>query len=159
MANQVTTQTGLNALSKQQQQEHRAKIGVRVQAILSQFWRDGSTPDAVQALEFEGWMDVLENCSHSEIRNAWASYQRTGPRTQTGKLYKPDAGALYQIILRSRPRPRPGPEARPMTAEERKAAEERRVKAREINPERKAQAEKIIREVGIGTKMDRGSET
>lgn len=50
-------------------------------------------------------MDVLENCSHSEIRDAWATYQKTGPRTASGRLVKPDAGALYQTILRSRPKP------------------------------------------------------
>jgi hypothetical protein len=98
-------QTGFNALSPQQQVEHRAKIGVRVQAILNQFWRDESTPDAVQALEIEGWIDVLERCSHSEIRMAWAEYQRTGPRTERGTLCKPDAGALHRIIRRSRPKP------------------------------------------------------
>lgn len=140
-------------MSKQQQEEHRAKIGVRVQAILGQFWRDDSTSDAVQALELEGWMDVLESCSHSEIRNAWASYQRSGPRTQTGKLYKPDAGALYKIIWHSRPRPQAGPDARSMTAEERKAHEERRSKAREINPERKAEADRIMAEAGFAKTM------
>jgi hypothetical protein len=127
-----------------------------VQAILGQFWRDDSTPDAVQSLELEGWMDVLENCSHSEIRKGWATYQRTGPRTQSGKLYKPDAGALYQIILRSRPRPQAGPGARPMTAEERAADEERRSKAREINPERKAQAERIMARVGFAKTVIKG---
>ena len=93
-------------MSPQQQEAHRLKIGVRAQAILSQFWRDDETPDAVQALEIEGWCDVLENCAHSEIRQAWAAYQKTGPRTKAGKLYKPDAGALYRIIMATRPKPR-----------------------------------------------------
>jgi len=156
MGNQVTTPTGFNALSKQQQEEHRAKIGVRARAILGQFWNDENTPDAVQAMELEGWMDVLENCSHSEIRKAWATYQRTGPRTQAGKLYKPDAGALYQIILRARPKPKAVPDARPMTAEERKAEEERRRRDREINPERKAEADAILRDVAIGKRRGAG---
>jgi hypothetical protein len=106
MTKQLAVMTGFNALSPQQQEAHREKIGVRAQAILGQFWRDDATPDAVQALELEGWMDVLENCSHSEIRKAWATYQKTGPRTQSGKLYKPDAGALYRIIHAARPKPR-----------------------------------------------------
>lgn len=78
-----------------------------------QFWRDDATPDALRALEVEGWMDVLENCSHSEIRMAWATYQRVGPRTDRGRLCKPDAGALHRIVMAERPKPvlvRPAPE-------------------------------------------------
>ena len=64
-------------------------------------------PDAVKAIEVEGWMDVLQNCSHSEIREAWADYQRDGDnRSARGRLVKPDAGALYRIILRKRPKPK-----------------------------------------------------
>ena len=100
-----TAHSGFSALSKPQQQAHREKIGVRAEAILCQFWRDDDTPDAVRALEIEGWCDVLENCTHSEIRRAWADYQKTGARTQNGKLCKPDAGALYKIIREARPRP------------------------------------------------------
>ena len=97
---------GFNALSPQQQKAHREKIGVRVQAILSQFWQE-DMPDAVKAIEVEGWMDVLQNCSHSEIREAWADYQRDGDnRSARGRLVKPDAGALYRIILRKRPKPK-----------------------------------------------------
>ena len=106
MDNLPTTRTGFAALSQPQQMEHRAKIGVRARTILDQFWVDRETPEAQQVLEVEGWMDVLENCSHSEIRSAWATYQKTGPRTQSGKLNKPDAGALYRIIMQSRPKPR-----------------------------------------------------
>lgn len=59
-------------------------------------------------------MDVLENCSHSEIREAWRDYQ-TDPtnRTARGRLAKPDAGAIREIILRKRPKPQlvqPAPE-------------------------------------------------
>lgn len=103
--NNITTPHGFNDLSPQEKQSHREKIGLRAQAILNQFWRDDDTPDAVQAMEIEGWMDVLENCSHSEIRMAWARYQKDGMRTERGRLYKPDAGALYRIILNSRPLP------------------------------------------------------
>ena len=101
----TTAQTGFAALSQEQQTAHRAKIGVRVSAILSQFWVEQGRDEAIETLENEGWQDVLENCSHSEIRAAWAGYQKTGPRTQNGKLCKPDAGALYKIILGARPKP------------------------------------------------------
>lgn len=80
--------------------------------------------DAEQALEIEGWIDVLEGCSHSEIRKAWANYQRSGPRTQSGKLYKPDAGALYRLIINARPKPRlvkPEPEPIELMSPERAA--------------------------------------
>ncbi|GAA6196676.1 hypothetical protein NBRC116598_21200 [Pseudophaeobacter arcticus] len=101
------TPTGFNALSPQQQKAHRAKIGVRVRAILGQFWQDADTEDAVQAIEIEGWMDVLENCSHSEIRAAWRDYQTdANNRTARGRLAKPDAGAIRAIILSKRPKPR-----------------------------------------------------
>lgn len=107
MGNDLQQVSGFNALSPQQQEAHRVKIGVRAEAILGQFWRDDDTPDAVRAMEIEGWMDVLENCSHSEIRKAWAVYQRSGPRTAAGKLYKPDAGALWKIVQGMRPKPKP----------------------------------------------------
>lgn len=57
-------------------------------------------------MEIEGWQDVLENCSHSEFRKAWVDYQKTGPRSTAGKLYKPDAGAIYRLVVQSRPRPK-----------------------------------------------------
>ncbi len=104
--NNLTTQTGFSALSTEAQQNHRAKIGIRVRAILGQFWQDADTHDAEKVIEVEGYMDVLENCSHSEIRFAWRDYQ-TNPdnRTARGRLAKPDAGALLAIIYSKRPRP------------------------------------------------------
>jgi len=78
----------------------------------------------LQALEIEGWCDVLENCSHSEIRAAWAGYQKTGPRTVSGRLYKPDAGALYRIIQSARPKPRVVPQPEPKRTEPRITAEQ-----------------------------------
>ncbi len=52
-------------------------------------------------------MDVLENCSHSEIRDAWRDYQTdSNNRTARGRLAKPDAGAIRAIILRKRPKPK-----------------------------------------------------
>ena len=103
---EMITMQGFNALSKQQQKAHRIEIGLRAKAILSVFWED-KAPDAVKAIEVEGWMDVLQNCSQSEIREAWADYQRDGDnRSARGRLVKPDAGALYRIILRKRPKPK-----------------------------------------------------
>lgn len=104
MANELTRPTGFNALSPQQQQAHRAKVGVRAEAILSQFWREDE-PDAVRAIVLEGWIDVLESASHDEIREAWTDYQRNGPRSASGRLLRPDPGALWARIRERRPKP------------------------------------------------------
>lgn len=80
-----------------QREERRIKTALRVSAILGQFWQRDGTDDAVQAIEIEGWLDVLEPLTDREVRDAWASYQRSGPRTARGVLIKPDAGALYRI--------------------------------------------------------------
>ena len=105
--------------------EHRAKIGVRARAILGQFWRESDVPDAEQAMEIEAWMDVLENCSHTEIREAWRDYMLGSEnRNARGRLLRPDPGALRAIIQRKRPRPQvvadPEPEREVMTNERRK---------------------------------------
>lgn len=72
-------------------------------------------------------MDVLENCSHSEIRDAWRDYQIDSKnRTARGRLAKPDAGALRAVILKKRPRPKvverpPEPKEPRVTPEQAKA--------------------------------------
>ena len=94
MTNLPKPATGTNecsASSLPQREAQRTRTGVRIMAILGQFWRDDATPDAVQAIELEGWMDVLEPLTEREIRDAWAVYQRTGPRSRNGALRKPDA--------------------------------------------------------------------
>lgn len=86
---------------------------------------DPTERQMLETLELESWMDVLQNCSHSEIRTAWATYQQIGPRAQNGSLRKPDAGAIYKIILKARPSPRPvenETEARPRRATQEEAA-------------------------------------
>lgn len=106
MTNQLIAHTGFNSLTVEQQESHREKIGVRARSILGQFWKDADTPDAEKAIEVEGWMDVLENCSHSEIRFAWRDYQTDkNNRSARGRLVKPDAGALMGIIYNKRPAP------------------------------------------------------
>ena len=71
-------------------------------SILRQFWQAEEVPDAVRALEMEAWMDVLEPLAEDEIRAAWAEYQRQGPRSAKGALYRPDAGALYRLAMQAR---------------------------------------------------------
>jgi hypothetical protein len=54
-------------------------------------------------MEVEGWIDVLEQCSHSEIRYAWRDYQSDRKnQTERGRLARPYAGALFRIILSKR---------------------------------------------------------
>lgn len=124
----------------------RERIGVRIEAILSQFWRDDATPDAVQVLEIEGWMDVLQSLSEAEIRAAWAEYQKNGPRTKTGRLYKPDAGALFSIAAASRREERAAAKAR-------LDADQRMIEDREYHDRRTSRASpeavaEIMRSVG-----------
>lgn len=100
-------------------------------------------------------MDVLENCSHSEIRTAWANYQKTGPRTNTGRLVKPDAGALYRLIINARPKPELV-QTRPETAEER---EQRLAEQDEgFSPIRQEIAEKILSEAGYSPRKFGGNQ-
>ena len=71
-------------------------------AILNGWWVDDRTPDAVRTLEIEGWLDVLQDLSEAEVRDAWGSYQRNGARTASGRLVKPDAGALWHVAMDAR---------------------------------------------------------
>jgi len=100
--------TGSGASSSQQSKARRIELAVRIEAILGHFWRD-DTPDAVRVIELEGWLDVLGTCTVKELRTAWARYQRDGPRSDRGSLHRPDAGALWRLVLAGRPRRAPTP--------------------------------------------------
>jgi hypothetical protein len=89
-------------LPLQAQRDHRIKLGVRVMAIMNQFWVDEKTPDVIRVVEIEGWLDVLQVLSETEVRAAWATYQQTGPRTDTRVLKRPDPGALLDLAMHSR---------------------------------------------------------
>lgn len=87
--------------SRPQRVAEREAVGIQAKFILDQFWRDEESEEA-RFLLFRSWMDVLEGCSEDEIRKAWADYQRTGPRTAAGKLYRPDPGAMWLRIDKAR---------------------------------------------------------
>ena len=98
-----------DAFSKQQREaqrvaihNHRLRIGLRAQAYLRTFWFNDETPDAEQAIQIEGWIDTLAPCTEDEIRDAWADYQRNGPRTARSVLIRPDPGAIWLIISKER---------------------------------------------------------
>lgn len=73
-----------------------------MKAILAVFWVEANQDQQVEVMELESWMSVLEECSISEIEAAWNLYQQAGPRTEKGKLCRPDAGYLWRIITAAR---------------------------------------------------------
>lgn len=99
----IVVKSGFHSLTEAEKETHREKIGIRARSILTQFWQSSDTEDVERVMEVEGWMDVLEECSHSEIRFAWRDYQLDKKnRSARGRLVKPDAGALMLIILSKR---------------------------------------------------------
>ena len=99
-----TIPTGFAAYSPQQQQDHRVLIGVTIKAILRQFWQDVNSADAVEAVELSLWLDILQECSNPELFKAWATYSKDtkNRNANTGRLHKPDAGALYTLVQKAR---------------------------------------------------------
>jgi hypothetical protein len=101
----------------QQGKVDRGSIAVLATSILSQFWVSEDEPDEVRAFQLRGWLDVLDGIARDEVRAAWAEYQKTGARSKLGVLYRPDAGAIYKLVMearanaaRMRPKPPPAPE-------------------------------------------------
>jgi hypothetical protein len=143
----MTATQSFYELSPQQQEERRGRIGVRAQAILSQFWQKDTDP-VVRVMELESWMDILEPFSEDEIRKAWNAYMcDKANRNSAGRLLRPDPGALRNIILNQRPRaphklvalhkPNPQPERKRVTQE---------------------QAEQIMRDAGFRPKVFGGAD-
>lgn len=132
-------------MEQEDRRAHREWIGGRVLTLLSHYWREDDDEMLTEAIAAD-WADVLEGLPQHIIQRACVQYQRDEPRR------KPTPGAVYQLAVSMMPKRAPTSTARPMTAEERKAHEERRSKAREINPERKAQAERIMAQVGFAMK-------
>lgn len=65
--------------------------------MLGTFWGSDDTADEIRAIELETWLDTLGAMTCDQFRAAWIAYQRTGPRTAKGRLYKPDAGAIWKL--------------------------------------------------------------
>ena len=83
-------------------EKDRARKAVRTHVILSGFWRDAGDPEEGSSMELSDWMDALVGVSADELRTAWAEYQRSGPRSSSGRLARPDPGALYRIAIKAR---------------------------------------------------------
>lgn len=70
--------------------------------MLGQFWQSEDTADEVRVIEMETWLDTLGGVSPDEFRHAVVDYNRTGPRTGSGRLVKPDPGAIWRLISQRR---------------------------------------------------------
>jgi hypothetical protein len=117
--------------------EHRTWIKGRAATLLSHYWREDDDPALLAAIG-KDWADVLEGIPQEYIQRACIQYQRDEPRR------KPTPGAVYEIARSMMPRPMPVP-ARSLTQEE---VAEYQARVGRVNPERKAQAEAILREAG-----------
>lgn len=82
----------------QSQSSERAELALRISAMLGTFWGSDDTADEIRAIELESWLDTLGAMTCDQFRDAWITYQRTGPRTAKGRLYKPDAGAIWKLV-------------------------------------------------------------
>lgn len=96
----------------------------------------------MRGLELKNWTDVLVEFSPDEVGKAWIEYQKSGPRSEAGRLSRPDAGALYRIITKARANAaiatrRPAPPEQQLPPPPRVTA---------------AQALKIIKDVGFRVK-------
>jgi hypothetical protein len=127
-----------SAPSLAERNEHRIWIKGRAATLLSHYWREDDDPALLAAIG-KDWADVLEGIPQEYIQRACIQYQRDEPRR------KPTPGALYEIARAMMPKPAPV-ERRRMTADEVADYQER---IGRVNPERKAQAEAILRSVAI----------
>ena len=118
--------------------EHRTWIKGRATTLLSHYWREDDDPALLAAIG-KDWADVLEGIPQEYIQRACVQYQREEPRR------KPTPGAVYEIARALMPKPAPVPRVA-WTPEQIAEYQER---AGQINPERKAQAEAILKSVGI----------
>ncbi|MCB1355988.1 MAG: hypothetical protein KDK53_05645 [Maritimibacter sp.] len=98
-------------LTPEEKVRHEAKVAIFSKAILARFWSDENEPDEYRDIEMETWLDVIGKLGQDEIRAAWSDYQKTGPRTRDGKLYRPDPGAIYLRVMKLRKKQREAWEA------------------------------------------------
>lgn len=108
MSSLVSPTAAFAALPEHRKKSHRAKVGVRVRAFLDNFYVE-SRDAAVMAVDVDLWATALQQFSHSEIMAGFGAYFNDGPRTKSGKLTKPDPGAIKALIFKARPKPKPRP--------------------------------------------------
>lgn len=92
----IQTPHYVQSLSPREAFEHRAWIGVRIEALLDGYWNSRPS-DAVKAEIMADWMDALENYHPDEIRAACRGYVN-GPNRDR----KPKTGDIVELIVGKR---------------------------------------------------------
>lgn len=131
------------SLPQQERFKHRAWIGVRVEALLGNYWRD--RPHEAVIKEMMGdWIDALEWFSRDEITAACRSYLNSDDRAR-----RPRPGDIRAICEAAR-----APAIRAFRDRERRRAEPERpaVSAEDMEQRRRAAAE-ILRNAGFARKV------
>ena len=94
------------SLPPRERSEHRAWVGLRVEALLEHFWQTRPS-EAVRAVVLADWMDALEGFERGDIMaacRAWVADESRKPKPG-------DIRALAERNLARRlPRPKPKPE-------------------------------------------------
>ena len=104
MTTEITSQTALpptirlyaQSLSQPEVFKHRAWIGVRVEALLDNYWQSRPS-DAVKAEMMADWMEALQNFAPDEIRAACREYL-TGSEASR----KPKPGDIVALLHKAR---------------------------------------------------------
>lgn len=114
------------SLEPQARSKHRAWIGVRVQALLANYWQ--SMPDeATLSLIFQDWIDALDHFTPEEITKACRDWVSREPRR------RPNFGDISALIVADRSEKRRKLDQLRVEVEEpRQCSEERRKAAQDI---------------------------
>lgn len=105
MANELATTEMIQlyalSLTPQECDEHRAWIGVRIEALLDPYW-DKRPSDLVKAEIVMDWMDALQNYSPDEIRAGCRRYLSGAKRASKPKPgdIRAECDAMRADILR-----------------------------------------------------------
>lgn len=130
-SNRPTIQLYAQSLEPQARLKHRLWIGLRVEALLDGYWISRPT-DAVKEQIVADWIDGLENFTQAEITAACREWVRDNPRK------KPNFGDIRAVVLRHR---------QIEAAKHRKPEPEPYSALSVPSEERRAQAERILRDV------------
>lgn len=100
MASTASTGSSDSPLLMTEAKQQKARLMVWVSAILSEFWTEDA-PDDMRAIQMRSWAAVLVEVTADELLAAWTRYQKEGPRSASGRLARPDAGALFQSVMKA----------------------------------------------------------
>ncbi len=80
---------GFHSLPEEKKMEHRANVGVLLDALLSNFWVSDKMTDEARAVDKMMWVNALQEYQLDEIERAWTQYTRTGHKAANGRPLKP----------------------------------------------------------------------